>query len=100
MSDSYQFCIPILTEYFNSVPHYFLTEDFLCVFLNRKTKKCVIHKHRPHICIDYGQKPELPCPYVDLRGKRRSPAKVKRMKRMINRKVDHDMRRIEEALEA
>lgn len=72
-----------------------LTEDFLCVFLNRNTRKCVIHEHRPQICRDYGQKPELPCPYVDLKGNKRSPAKVRRTIRFINKKVDFDMKRIE-----
>ena len=30
-----------------------VTDDLLCVFLNRKSKKCEIYLDRPRICQDY-----------------------------------------------
>ena len=64
-----------------------LTEDAFCIFLDRDTKKCVIYEERPDVCRRYGLAEDLPCAYVDLRGKKRTPAKQRRMLRHINREV-------------
>lgn len=72
------------------------TEDGKCVFLNRETGKCVIYPHRPRICREYGQVEKLPCPYVDLRGKKRSPAKVRRMKRVMAKQMKMQVKQLEQ----
>jgi Fe-S-cluster containining protein len=64
-----------------------LTEDAFCIFLDRKTKKCVIYEERPEVCRRYGLAEDLPCAYIDLRGKTRTPAKQRRMLRHINKEV-------------
>lgn len=68
------------------------TEDNKCVFLNRETLKCAIYPDRPDVCREYGQVPRLPCPWVDLKGNRRSPAKVMRMARLIRKYEKEQLR--------
>jgi len=70
------------------------TEDGKCVFLGWDNN-CAIYDQRPQICRDYGQTPELPCPYVDLRGKLRTPAKVRRTQRQIDKNVDRQIAHLE-----
>lgn len=73
---------------------YPMTEDLLCIFLNRETKQCMIYDDRPDVCKDYGVKEELPCPYLKCNGNRRSPAKTRRMQRQINHDVDFKLKEI------
>lgn len=75
------------------------TEDGMCVFLNRETKKCVIYPDRPQVCRDYGQVSELQCPYIDLKGNRRSPAKVKRMQRQMKKQMKMQLRYLRNIVE-
>lgn len=65
-----------------------VTEDGLCVFLDRDNHKCVVYDDRPEVCRDYGVIPDLPCPFIKPNGRPRSPAMVKRMRRRINRDID------------
>ena len=69
------------------------TADGLCAFLDRKAHRCAIYEDRPQVCREYGQIPELPCPYVKANGNPRSPAKVRRMQRRIGHQVDDAMHR-------
>ena len=70
-----------------------LTEDFLCVFYDRKEHKCAIYDERPNTCRDYGYIPQLPCPYFKRSGNRRSPASEKITLREIGKAVDKAMER-------
>jgi len=38
-----------------------ITNDGMCVFLNRQTQKCTIYEHRPIVCRLMGMIAELPC---------------------------------------
>ena len=75
-----------------------MTDDIKCVFLNRKTFKCMIYSERPTVCRLYGLIPRLPCPYMNYNGKERTPAKTRRMQRFISKKVDEDMAKINRIL--
>ena len=74
------------------------TKDILCVFLNRETKTCTIYNDRPDVCKNYGLVEELFCPYIDIKGNRRSTAKTKRAQRKINREVNQQMRFLNKTL--
>lgn len=73
-----------------------LTEDFRCVFWDRKEKKCKIYKYRPQVCHDFGsetaEKDEnlwmLMCPYFKPNGQRRSEAKEKQISRRFSHHLD------------
>ena len=41
------------------------TEDFHCIFLDRKNKRCLIYDERPQACRLQGTIPELPCPKLN-----------------------------------
>lgn len=69
------------------------TDDLKCVFLSPENK-CVIYEKRPGICREYGLIEEMQCPYVNMNGNRRSPAKVRRMQRIIGHQVDGIMKRV------
>ncbi len=55
---------------------YPMTKDLSCIFLTPQFK-CAIYSERPDVCRKFGHILELPCPYVDIRGKRRSPEETK-----------------------
>ena len=57
--------------------------------------KCKIYETRPEVCRLYGTIEKLQCPYIDLRGKIRTPAKMRRATRQINHKVDEQIKTIE-----
>ena len=61
-----------------------ITKDLKCVFLT-KENKCAIYDERPEICKLYGISERLPCPYLKPDGKKRTPAKTKRILRKIKR---------------
>ncbi len=73
---------------------YPMTDDGLCIFLRRKDMKCMIYNDRPDVCKKYGTIQELPCPYINYNGNKRSPAKVKRIQRQINHDVDFKLKQI------
>ena len=66
---------------------YVVTKDALCVFLNRKTKKCEIYEHREEVCRIYGISKDLrlQCPYFKPSGRRRSKASEKKMLKLIDK---------------
>lgn len=70
-----------------------VTADSKCVFLDREKLICVIHADRPNVCSDFGVLPELPCPYFDMAGNRRSRADRRRTIRAMNGK---SKRRVQE----
>ena len=66
---------------------FIITEDLFCVYLDRKTKKCVIYEKRPRICRLYGNIPTCPCPYFKLNGERRSLTERKLIQAQIDASV-------------
>lgn len=73
---------------------YIITEDGLCVYLNRKTKECMIYDKRPMICRDYGLIDALPCPYFRKDGTKRGFTERKIVEMTINKTVDDAIRRL------
>ena len=71
-----------------------VTEDGRCVFL-KPDYMCAIYDNRPSVCKNYGLIPKLQCPYFNMKGGLRSPAKQKRMQRIINHEVEAKMRQLE-----
>lgn len=67
---------------------YILTEDMFCVYLNRKTKECMIYEDRPELCRVYGLIPECPCPHFDLDGRRRNRNEACLIQIQINKTVN------------
>ena len=63
-----------------------LTKDLGCIFLNRKTKNCMIYEDRPEVCRLYGisKDPRLQCPYFKRSGARRSPGSQKKVEKKID----------------
>ncbi|NOR85895.1 hypothetical protein GQ473_07325 [archaeon] len=70
------------------------TNDGVCVF-NKADCRCAIYPDRPEVCRLYGTIPDLKCPYVDPRGVARTPAKVRRTQREINKRVTAQIKQIE-----
>lgn len=71
-----------------------VTESGRCVFL-KTDYKCAIYDYRPWVCRNYGLRPNLECPYFNMKGRLRSPAKQRRMQRIINHQVEDKMRELE-----
>lgn len=75
----------------------FITEDLLCVFLNRKTRLCSIYGDRPPICKIYGTKivknHMITCPYFKPNGNPWSKAKATQIKRIQEKDIDNLMKR-------
>lgn len=59
-----------------------MTKDCSCVFLD-DNHKCIIYNHRPMICKLYGTTEELPCPYIDINGNRRTEEDIIKIKELI-----------------
>jgi hypothetical protein len=55
-----------------------ITEDFKCIFLDRKTKQCSVYNDRPKLCRRYGTDDEVPCPFLNPDGSHRN--RMERMK--------------------
>ena len=67
-----------------------LTDDLGCIFLDRKTKLCVIYEDRPTVCKLYGTTKDikLACPYFKPNGNSRSEGKRKQIERWIKKQWD------------
>jgi Fe-S-cluster containining protein len=65
-----------------------LTDDDMCVFLNRNTKRCEIYEERPETCRQYGLVPELPCLYIAPSGRSRTPLQIKRAERRLEKNLE------------
>jgi Fe-S-cluster containining protein len=74
---------------------YILPEDMLCVYLNRKAKRCMIYNQRPEICKEYGESERLPCPHFKANGERRTFTERKLMQAKIDKDVNDRLRIIE-----
>lgn len=59
------------------------TEDSMCVWMNRETKRCTIYTDRPIGCRLYGIHPKHPCPFVDLKGNKRPDAQIEEHKKKV-----------------
>ncbi len=68
-------------------------ENGKCTNLDENLQ-CKIHEKKPSVCKQYGTIEELQCPYIDLRGKIRTPAKQRRMQRIINHQVDDTIKKL------
>ncbi|MDI6720361.1 MAG: YkgJ family cysteine cluster protein [Methanomicrobiales archaeon] len=64
-----------------------ITSDSLCTFLSAE-KRCMIYPVRPKVCRQYGQVFELPCPYITMEGRVRTPEQAERLKVAINTMVE------------
>jgi Fe-S-cluster containining protein len=84
-------CGPIIDDNGDFVPCN--EETMKCIHLDSELK-CDIYESRPSVCKEYGTIPELQCPYIDLRGKLRTPGKQRRFQRIINHNVDDSLRRM------
>ena len=67
-----------------------ITTDGKCLFLC-KNKKCLIYKNRPEVCRLYGKIRELPCPYINRFGMKRSVIDISIMEKKINEDVDKQL---------
>ena len=74
-----------------------ITDDGICVFLNRKTKLCAIYEKRPEVCKLYGmtKHKDLQCAYFKRSGNRRSEGSQKQVQKHINKMVDNTIKRYE-----
>lgn len=73
---------------------YVITKDMLCVYLNRKTKRCAIYERRPEICRIYGLISKCPCPYFRENGMRRDRLEREIISMKINRTIDRAMEKL------
>lgn len=73
-----------------------LTEDSMCAFLNRQTKRCEIYESRPEICRIFGtgidqdrqENVLVMCPHLKPSGKQRSEANKKHLIRRVKQVED------------
>ncbi len=82
-------------HYFDSKKVCMICEDMLCPFLNRRTRDCAIHEDRPEICRNYGLIPILQCPYINMKGNKRSEAKQRRQLRLLGHEIDNKIKIME-----
>lgn len=62
-----------------------LTDDLMCLFLNRDTRLCTIHSERPDVCRQFGDAshPQMCCPYLRADGTKRNRAERRRTVRAV-----------------
>lgn len=68
---------------------FILTHDWICIFLNRESKRCMVYDNRPLVCRLYGKIENLECLYIKPNGNERSIADQKRTQRKIKHQVDY-----------
>lgn len=107
-------CVPISREIYEASKHLIqkkikelanfsseeiwpITFDAQCAFL-KEDYSCAIYEKRPPCCRDYGYIEKLQCPYFDMKGNLRSPAKQRRMERIINHNVDFSMQALKKRI--
>ena len=68
----------------------FITNDLLCVFLNRQTKLCMIYNDRPDVCKMFGvvENKELQCVYFRRSGNKRSDASKRQVEKHIDKMIE------------
>lgn len=74
---------------------YPMTENMHCAFLKRDYS-CNIYEQRPEICKNYGIIEELPCPFINIKGRLRSPAKQRRMTRIITHQINDALKKLKD----
>ena len=72
-----------------------ITSDRRCIFMNRKTKKCVIYEDRPALCKLYGTNHNIliQCPYFKPNGMPRSTGKTKQIMKACGKKSKENARK-------
>lgn len=65
------------------------TEDMHCVFLSRKTSRCMIYKDRPEVCHQYGTVKEIQCPYINMKGERRTKEEQETIEAIIDIDIEN-----------
>ena len=77
-----------------------VTEDMLCVFMNRKTRLCAIYEDRPEICRLFGTKEgikqkgiTLACPHFKPNGNDWSPAMKSKIRHVARKNLRELMRK-------
>lgn len=73
---------------------YILTKDLMCVYLNRKTKECMIYDKRPRICRIYGLISTCPCPYFKINGDKRKLWERQLIRTRIDEMVDRAIEQV------
>jgi Fe-S-cluster containining protein len=70
---------------FNVDSEVLVTNDGLCVFLDRKAKRCLIYDERPKVCRDFGVVDDwrLGCPHFKPNGNPRSANQIKQLERKL-----------------
>lgn len=71
-----------------------VTDDGLCIFLNRNKHKCMIYLSRPLVCRVYGTVKELQCPYIKMNGMVRTKEEQEVMKIKITKDVDDTFKKM------
>lgn len=61
-----------------------LSEDIFCVFLDRRTKRCLIYDERPNVCRLQGTVPRLPCPKLNPE-----------LSRLVDKNIDNVLKKLE-----
>lgn len=85
--------------YINPQEVFVITEDFLCIFLDRMTRKCLVYTDpiKPEVCQKFGTQPGndpvLMCPYFKPDGKPRRPVDTKRLRRVVKKQMQETLSR-------
>jgi Fe-S-cluster containining protein len=55
---------------------FLITDDVMCVFLDRDTYHCKVYAERPDVCIKFGDEthPQMRCPWLRVDGTKRGRA--------------------------
>jgi Fe-S-cluster containining protein len=80
-----------------------ITEDLLCAFLNRETKRCEIYETRPDVCRRYATGRDyngeenvlMMCPHLKPSGNPRSEANRKHLLRRVKQVEDMTFKEME-----
>lgn len=70
---------------------YPMTEDEICVFLDKMKSQCLIYEDRPSICVMFGSDPTgnafLQCPFMDCMGKKRTRQQRRKLERERGKRI-------------
>lgn len=79
-----------------------ITDDLMCVFLNRKTKLCAVYDDRPEVCRLFGTKEGiqksglgLACPHFKPNGNDWSPAMKAKIRHVTRKNLKKMLRKAE-----
>lgn len=72
-----------------------LTDDAMCIFLDRTKRSCRIYNDRPEVCKRFGDEshPLLFCPHMDAQGKERNRQQRRKLQRKLSKAMDSYMKR-------